>query len=133
MSAINEAYARIDYSYLKQLEAKIEALENIVDSLNENAQDDIDGDEVAGFNKRFVARRIKMSDKKPTQKITFSPSFPQRPTVVFGVQDNSGVFRNVVITELNSEFVKFNVVKNSNQKTNDGNFTLHMIAMGKKE
>jgi hypothetical protein len=127
MSAINEAYARIDYAYLKSLETSIKNLEQKINSLIEA---------VGGTNRRFISKRVAMNDKNSTQKITFSPAFPERPTVTFAIQDNGAVLREVVITELNTEFVKFNVVRTPGQKPpkkTSGGFTLHFIAIGKKE
>lgn len=127
MSAINEAYARIDYAYLKSLETKIANLTERVQDLEKAS---------GGTNRRFIVRRISMNDKNATQKITFSPAFPERPTVTFAIQDTGKILREVVITELTSEYVQFNVVRTPGQKPPkkaDGAFILHFIAIGKSE
>lgn len=126
MSAINEAYARIDYSYLKSLETKIKQLAEKVKDLEES---------MGGTNRRFISKRISMNDKNSTQKITFSPAFPERPTVSFATQDNAGILREVVVTELTTDYVKLNIVKTPGQKPSkktSGGFILHFIAIGKK-
>ncbi len=131
MSAINEAYARIDYSYLKQLETRLQAVEEEIDEMNEDL-DSINDEDVKGSNKRIITKRISQKDNKPSGKVTFSPAFPERPTVTATVADNSGVARTVVITELNREYVKYSVFKHPGQKA-DASFSIHMIIVGKKK
>jgi len=74
MSAINEAYARIDFSYLRSLEEKISSLEKKVEDLDKQI-DSIDGEDNSSVNKRFVTKKIPLTSKNSSGKITFSPAF----------------------------------------------------------
>lgn len=125
MSAINEAYARIDYSYLKELESRLQAVENEIDEIS----DDVD----TGVSKRIVTRKVSLKDNKSSGKITFGKAFPRRPTVTFGIQDGAGIARSVVITEITTEYFKYTVFKHPGQKGADGGFTLHIVAIGDKD
>lgn len=138
MSAINEAYARIDYAYLKNLESRINKLEEEVNKLNSSV-DSINGDDTRASNKRFSTRRITMSKSKTSGKVNFSPAYPSIPTVVFTAQDDVAAGRVIVITELTKEYVKFNVLTltssavKGDQGSAKGNYTINMIAIGRAE
>lgn len=131
MSAINEAYARIDFAYLRSLEEKIASLDKKINDLDKQV-DNIDGEDNAATNKRFVTRRIALNAKTNSGKITFSPAFAAIPIVVFTVQDDSGVSRSITVTELTAEYVKFSVkIISGTSKT--GKYQLHMLAVGKSK
>lgn len=138
MTAINEAYARIDYSYLKNLESRINKLEEEVNKLN-SAVDSIGGEDTQGSNKRFVTRRIVLNKNKNSSRVNFSPAFPARPTVVFSLEDDGSAGRVVVITELTTEYVKFNVLTltgsaiKGDQGSLKGNYGVNMLAIGRAE
>lgn len=131
MSAINEAYARIDFSYLRSLEEKISSMEKKINDLDKQI-DNIDGGDNAATNKRFVTRRIALNSKNNSGKVTFSPKFASIPVVTFSTQDDSGASRVVTITELTSEYVKFSV-KLVSGTSKSGKYQLHMLALGKSK
>lgn len=131
MTAINEAYARIDFSYLRSLEEKISSLEKKVQDLDKQI-DSIDGEDNNSSNKRFVSKKIPLTSKSSSGKITFSPAFASVPVVFFSTTDESGVSRSVTITEITKNYVKFSTkVISGTSKT--GKFQLHMIAMGRSK
>lgn len=138
MTAINEAYARIDYAYLKSIESRINKLEEEVNKLN-SAVDSIGGEDTKASNKRFVSRRITLNKNKSSEKVNFSPEFPAKPTVVFSVEDDTVTGRVVVVTELTAKYVKFNVLTLTNagvkgdQGSTKGSYTVNMLAIGKAE
>lgn len=131
MSAINEAYARIDFAYLRSLEEKISSLDKKISDLDKQV-DNLDGEDNSSTNKRFVTRRIALNAKTNSGKITFSPAFAAIPVVTFSTQDDAGVSRSVTITELTSEYVKFSVrVVSGTSKS--GKYQLHMLAIGRSK
>jgi hypothetical protein len=131
VTAINEAYARIDFSYLRSLEEKISSLEKKVQDLDKQI-DSIDGEDNNSSNKRFVSKKIPLTSKSSSGKITFSPAFASVPVVFFSTTDESGVSRSVTITEITKNYVKFSTkVISGTSKT--GKFQLHMIAMGRSK
>lgn len=131
MSAINEAYARIDFAYLRSLEEKITSLDKKINDLDKQV-DNIDGEDNSSSNKRFVTRRISLNSKTNSGKVTFSPAFAAIPVVTFSTQDESGVSRSVTITELTAEYVKFSV-KVISGTSKSGKYQLHMLALGKSK
>ncbi len=128
MTAINEAYARIDFAYLRSLEEKITSLEKKVADLDKQV-DSIDGEDNSATNKRFVTKKIPLNSKNNSGKVTFSPAFASIPVVVFSTQDDSGVSRSVTITELTKDYVKFSV-KVISGTSKSGKYDLHMLALG---
>jgi hypothetical protein len=131
VSAINEAYARIDFAYLRSLEEKIAALDSKVADLDKQV-DNLDGEDNSFSNKRFVTKRISLNAKTNSGKVTFSPAFASVPVVVFSAQDDSGVSRSITITEITKDYVKFSVkVVSGTSKT--GKYSIHMMALGRSK
>lgn len=135
MSSINEAYARIDYAYLKSLENQIEDIKRTL--ANIKGSHSING-ETLGYDKVqiFSLRRL-IEGNERNIKIKFPTPFASGsfPTASITVADADGRFKNVVITQCTNEFVSFRIIPVSgisySGEASNSNFSVHILAVGK--
>lgn len=135
MSSINEAYARIDYAYLKSLENQIEDIKRLLSNIQ--GTHSVNG-ETLGYDKLqlFTLRRL-VGGNERNVKIKFPTPFSTGsfPTVSITVADTDARFKSVVITQCTNEFVSFRIADvpgiKYNSDASSAGFSVHIIAIGK--
>lgn len=134
MSSINEAYARIDYAYLKSLENEIINLKKIVAGIN-NSDHSIRGVTVRTSDLRVFAGERPFRGGQTNLTINFKQDFAQEPIVFLTVEDSDGRFKSVIIKSVTKERVSFSVENIPNikytEKIDNPEFSVHFIAIGR--
>ena len=134
MSSINEAYARIDYAYLKSLENQIEDIKRVL--ANIKGTHSING-QTLGYDKvQLFTLRRRVAGNEKNVKIKFPTPFASGsfPTVSITVADADARFKSIVITQCTNEFVSFRISEvpgilyRGDAKT--AGFSVHIIAIG---
>gem|GEM_PF-4203873 len=131
MSSINEAYARIDYEALLNIEQSIQELKNDFNRLiGRQAIARIEGESLSVAKTRIFAERLSVSRNTDTVKIDFGPNRFESPPVVttsFATteekQNPSDI--SVAIKSLTTTSVEIQIERKVKQT-----IRLHVIAVG---
>lgn len=134
MSSINEAYARIDYAYLKQLENEIINLKQIVANMN-NSDHSIRGVTVRTSDVRIFAGERPFPGNQRNFIINFKKEFAQEPVVFLTLEDSDARYKAIVIKSVTPERVAFSVENipgiKYTEKVKNAEFSVHFIAIGR--
>lgn len=134
MSSINEAYARIDYAYLKSLENEIVNLKNIVANINNNDHS-IRGVTLRTSDIRILAGERELEGNRRNFVINFKKEFAQEPVVFLTIEDSDARFKGILIRNVSTEKVSFSVEPIPNikytEKIANAKFSVHFIAIGR--
>lgn len=126
MSDINEAYARIDYAFLKNLSSKINKIEDRLDKIS-NRVTRING-KIKNIDITATYANRQTFEKKDKTEFSFGSMFNAAPVVTLSVKTNDDSKNPyAVITSLSKDKVQFRIIGggNSNQ--------VHCIAIGETE
>jgi len=128
MSAINEAYARIDYATIQRLQNELNELKRQIPN---GTFAKIRGDSKSVKKTRMFARAVPVSSSDDTVKVEFgSQTFSSNPIVTATIYDptkNKGDTEGatIVMRNLTKKSVVFEV-----KRKGKGRFVIHVIAIG---
>lgn len=134
MSSINEAYARIDYAYLKGLENEIINLKKIVSGIN-NSDHSIRNKTIRTSDIQIFAVERTLRGGQRNAIIKFKKEFAEAPIVTLTLEDADARFKALVIKDVNTERVTFAInpipgIKYT-EKADDTEFSIHILAIGR--
>ena len=132
MSAINEAYARIDYAVIQGLQNEIDELKRSLNAYSGFAK--IKGDLLSVKNTRVFARTVQVpSNSNNTIKVEFgSGTFSGIPVVTASVLDPTPSKTDLgVVTVIMKSLSKSSVTMEIT-RTGKGAMVLHVIAVGER-
>jgi hypothetical protein len=128
VTAINEAYARIDYSMLLKMQAQIDDLKKLIPTGKFSA---IQNENYSIRGTAVFAQRKNVAKDVDEVVFNFAQMFDEVPVVTASIGGNSANAHDplevaVIITEIDKNKVTFEVGRKSKK-----NFILNVIAVGK--
>jgi hypothetical protein len=134
MSSINEAYARIDYAYLKQLENEINDLKKQVASIN-NSEHSLRGTTVRTSDIRIFAGERTYPGNQTNFSINFKKDFAQEPLVFLTIEDSDARYKALALKSVTKSGMTFSVENIPNikytEKIKNSEFSVHFIVIGR--
>jgi len=132
MSSINEAYARIDYATILELQDRINKLENIIESYTSDIFSNLEGVKSNVRGTKIFTETITVGAKESKIDVVFGSNFfDTSPTVTATIRDINNKLVGgtdipvVLISELNKTKATF-VIK----RKKEASLVLHIIAVG---
>jgi len=132
MSSINEAYARIDYATILELQDRINKLENIIESYTSDTFSNLEGAKSNVRGTKIFTETITVGEKESKVNIVFGSNFfGNNPTVTATIRDINNKLVGgtdlpvILISQLDKNKAEF-VVK----RKKEASLVLHIIAIG---
>jgi hypothetical protein len=132
MSSINEAYARIDYATILELQDRINKLENIIESYTSDTFSNLEGVKSNVRGTKIFTETITVGEKDSKVNVVFGSNFfDSSPTVTATIRDINNKLVGgtdtpvVLISQLDKNKATF-VIK----RKKEASLVLHIIAVG---
>jgi hypothetical protein len=132
MSSINEAYARIDYATILELQDRINKLENIIESYTSDTFSNLEGAKSNVRGTKIFSETITVGEKDSKVNVVFGSNFfGNSPTVTATIRDINNKLVGgtdlpvILISQLDKNKAQF-VVK----RKKEASLVLHIIAIG---
>jgi hypothetical protein len=132
MSSINEAYARIDYATILELQDRINKLENIIESYTSDTFSNLEGAKSNVRGTKIFTETITVGAKDSKVDVVFGSNFfGSSPTVTATIRDINNKLVGgtdlpvILISQLDKNKTQF-VIKRKKEAT----LILHIIAIG---
>jgi|688.fasta_scaffold04243_2 hypothetical protein len=132
MSSINEAYARIDYATILELQDRINKLENIIESYTSDTFSNLEGAKSNVRGTKIFTETITVGEKDSKVNVVFGSNFfGNSPTVTATIRDINNKLVGgtdlpvILISQLDKNKAQF-VVK----RKKEASLVLHIIAIG---
>ena len=132
MSSINEAYARIDYATILELQDRINKLENIIESYTSDTFSNLEGAKSNVRGTKIFSETITVGEKDSKVNVVFGSNFfGNSPTVTATIRDIDNKLVGgtdlpvILISQLDKNKAQF-VVK----RKKEASLVLHIIAIG---
>lgn len=126
--SLNEAYARIDYGFIKKIET---TMAEFAKNLKNNVFATILGDNYSVKSTRFFATRFTLAANEEYKVVSFgSSTFAERPIVTATALDNSdtaGRTATIMLRKLTEKSVRVYVKRKTTDKRP---ITINLIAIG---
>jgi hypothetical protein len=132
MSSINEAYARIDYATILDLQNKVNSLEKIISSYNSDKFSNLEGESTNVRGTKVFTETVTVGEKDSKIQVVFGSNFfASSPTVTATIRDINNKLAGgteipvVLITQLDKSKATFLV-----KRKKETSLILHIIAIG---
>lgn len=132
MSAINEAYARIDYAMILQLKNDVEALQKIIQSYTSDKFSSLEGESANVRGTKIFTETVTVGEKESKVEVVFGSNFfSTSPTVTATIRDINNKLASgtdtpvVLMTKLDKNKATFLV-----KRKKEASLILHIIAIG---
>ena len=132
MSAINEAYARIDYAMILQLKNDVEALQKIIQSYTSDKFSSLEGESANVRGTKVFTETVTVGEKESKVEVVFGSNFfATSPTVTATIRDINNKLASgtdtpvVLMTKLDKNKATFLV-----KRKKEASLILHIIAIG---
>jgi hypothetical protein len=132
MSSINEAYARIDYATILELQNRINSLENIISSYTSDKFANLEGVSSNVRATKVFTETITVGEKDSKVNVSFGSNFfGMSPTVTATIRDINNKLASgteipvVLITQLDRTKATFLI-----KRKKETSLVLHVIAIG---
>jgi hypothetical protein len=132
MSSINEAYARIDYATILDLQNKVNSLEKIISSYTSDKFANLEGESANVRGTKVFTETVTLGEKDSKVQVVFGSNlFSSSPTVTATIRDINNKLAGgteipvVLITQLDKNKATFLV-----KRKKETSLVLHIIAIG---
>lgn len=132
MSSINEAYARIDYATILDLQNKVNSLEKIISSYTSDKFANLEGESANVRGTKVFTETVTLGEKDSKVQVVFGSNlFASSPTVTATIRDINNKLAGgteipvVLITQLDKNKATFLV-----KRKKETSLVLHIIAIG---
>jgi hypothetical protein len=132
MSSINEAYARIDYATILELQDRINKLENIIESYTSDTFSNLEGAKSNVRGTKIFTETISVGEKDSKVNVVFGSNFfGNSPTITATIRDINNKLVGgtdlpvILISQLDKNKAQF-VIK----RKKEASLVLHIIAIG---
>jgi hypothetical protein len=132
MSSINEAYARIDYATILDLQNKVNSLEKIISSYTSDKFANLEGESTNVRGTKVFTETVTLGEKDSKVQVVFGSNlFDSSPTITATIRDINNKLAGgtdmpvVLITQLDKNKATFLV-----KRKKETSLVLHIIAIG---